>query len=302
MTFFSFDRAGPSLDLVPLAARRALDLAGFKLSLAGWRTLPLVLRRELVQLGTETRVPRERVQQIVSGATPPPEPISPAPEPSAEVPPSEVVAAYGAIGRVTPAIWAQLAPLARYALAKLAAGDDRERLEAAYRELVGYSQVSTHLGPSGGVQMVNVGAKTETLRRAEAESTVRMSAVAFELLANNAVPKGDVLGTARVAGIMAAKKTSELIPLCHALALTHVGVELQLDSEAHAVHIVATVETWGKTGVEMEALVAASHAALTIYDMLKASDRAMEIGPTRLVRKSGGASGDFVNATSVRNS
>ena len=121
-----------------------------------------------------------------------------------------------------------------------------------------------------------------------------MNRDAFALLANNAVPKGDVLATARIAGIMAAKRTSDLIPLCHALALTHVAVELRLDAATQSVHISTTVETHGKTGVEMEALVAATHAALTVYDMLKGIDRAMTMGPTRLLTKSGGASGAFV--------
>jgi cyclic pyranopterin phosphate synthase len=175
-----------------------------------------------------------------------------------------------------------------------------ERAAAAYAEIVGHSQVSTHIAPQGGVRMVDIAAKAETRRRAEAESRVSMSEAAFALLAANAVPKGDVLGSARLAGIMAAKRTSELIPLCHLLALTHVGVELTLEPERRSVHVLARAETVGKTGVEMEALVAASIAALTIYDMLKAVDRSMSIGPTRLVSKSGGASGDFSNDTPVR--
>ena len=141
--------------------------------------------------------------------------------------------------------------------------------------------------------MVNVGAKAVTERRAQAESRVSMNRDAFALLANNAVPKGDVLATARVAAIMAAKRTSELIPLCHALPLTHIAVDLRLEPASQSVSISAVVETQGKTGVEMEALVAATHAALTVYDMLKGVDRAMTIGPTRLVAKSGGASGSF---------
>jgi molybdenum cofactor biosynthesis protein MoaC len=300
VTLYSFDRAGPSLELVPLAARRALDRAGCKLPLAGWRGLPLILRRELVSLGGEAQVPVERVQQIVAGATPSGEPVAPLPELSAEAPSPEVVEVYRPHGRLSAAIWSQLTPLARYALAKVASTHDGERAEAAYKEIVGHSQVSTHLTARGEVQMVNVAEKPVTRRRAEAESRVEMSAAAFELLASNSAPKGDVLGTARLAGIMAAKKTSDLIPLCHPLALTHVAVELSLEPSQHLVHVRATVETQGKTGVEMEALVAASAAALTIYDMLKASDRAMSIGPTRLVHKSGGASGDYTNATPVR--
>jgi cyclic pyranopterin phosphate synthase len=120
-----------------------------------------------------------------------------------------------------------------------------------------------------------------------------MNAGAFDRLSRAEAPKGDVLGTARLAGIMAAKKTSEIVPLCHPVALTHLSVEVALDREVRRVVITATAEAHDRTGVEMEALVAASAAALTVYDMLKAFDRAMEIGPTRLVAKSGGRSGDY---------
>jgi cyclic pyranopterin phosphate synthase len=207
------------------------------------------------------------------------------------------VAVYAAYGRLSPAIWTSLSDLDRYALNKVSRRADPERLEGAYAEIIGHTEVSTHVRARGGVQMVNVGVKAVTRRRAEAESRVSMNREAFALLELNAVPKGDVLATARIAAIMAAKRTSELIPLCHALALTHVAVELELDAKTRAVNIVASVETFGKTGVEMEALVAASHAALTIYDMLKGIDRGMSIGPTRLLSKSGGASGDFAAAS-----
>ena len=120
-----------------------------------------------------------------------------------------------------------------------------------------------------------------------------MSAAARRLIRAGAVKKGDPLQAARLAGIMAAKRTSELIPLCHSLPLTQLSVELTLDEESSAVAIQVSVRTEAKTGVEMEALVAASVAALTVYDMLKAVDRSMIIGPTRLLAKSGGASGDF---------
>ena len=141
--------------------------------------------------------------------------------------------------------------------------------------------------------MVDVAEKAPTHRRAVAESTVTMSAAAFERLRAADVAKGDVLGTARLAGIMGAKRTSELIPLCHPVALSKVTVDLELDDAARAVHIVAVAEAIDRTGVEMEALVAASVAGLTVYDMLKGVDRAMVIGPTVLVEKSGGRSGAF---------
>ncbi len=138
--------------------------------------------------------------------------------------------------------------------------------------------------------MVDVGAKEITARRAVARARVQMSATTFALLSSGNTPKGDVLATARIAGIQAAKRTSELIPLCHVVALTH--VELALGLDAGTVTIDATVEARDRTGVEMEALVAASTAALTIYDMLKATDRNMSFD-VHLISKSGGRSGDW---------
>jgi len=143
--------------------------------------------------------------------------------------------------------------------------------------------------------MVDVGAKDDTLREAVARGEVRMRPETLQRLAAGDMPKGDVLATARIAGIMAAKRAPDLIPLCHPLLLTHVAVDARLDVATSTVQIEATVRTVGKTGVEMEALTAVSVAALTIYDMCKAIDREMQIGAIRLVRKSGGRSGDFAN-------
>ncbi|HKO49412.1 MAG TPA: cyclic pyranopterin monophosphate synthase MoaC [Polyangiaceae bacterium] len=158
---------------------------------------------------------------------------------------------------------------------------------------MGHSALSTHLAPAGGARMVDVSQKTASHRHALAESRISMSADAFARVKTATVPKGDVLGTARLAGIMAAKRTAELIPLCHPLSLTKLELTLELDDAASAIAVRATVEAFDRTGVEMEALTAVSVAALTVYDMLKGIDRAMEIGPTRLVTKSGGRSGDF---------
>lgn len=291
---YAFDVDGERLDQLPLAARRALDHAGWKLSLAGWNSLSLSRRRGLAELGSVSPVNVAEVTRLVQGTTPPPILSDLHADPPRLQPPAVVVQAFAEQGRISQAVWSSLADVDRYALEKVAARGNPERLAGAFAEIVGHTQVSTHVRPSGGVQMVNVGDKPVTRRRAQAESRVSMNREAFALLQNNAVPKGDVLATARVAAIMAAKRTSELIPLCHAIALTHVGVELRLDAQARAVEIRTSVETVGKTGVEMEALVAASHAALTVYDMLKAIDRGMHIGPTRLLEKSGGASGDFV--------
>jgi cyclic pyranopterin monophosphate synthase len=151
----------------------------------------------------------------------------------------------------------------------------------------------THLDESGRARMVDVGAKPATERRAVARATVRVSTkTASRVLAGDA-PKGDVLGVARIAGIQAAKRTSELIPLCHPLALTFVGVEASIDTEAGAISLTAEARTTGPTGVEMEAMTAASVAALTVYDMVKGIERGAEIAEVVLVEKSGGRSGQW---------
>jgi cyclic pyranopterin phosphate synthase len=151
----------------------------------------------------------------------------------------------------------------------------------------------THLDDQGQAHMVDAGAKDETEREAVAAGRVRMSRETLASLRAGNLPKGDVLGTARVAGIMAAKRTSDLIPLCHPLLLTHVGVEFLFDEETPAVEITATVRCRGRTGVEMEALTATSVAALTIYDMAKAVERGMVIEGIRLLEKRGGKSGEW---------
>lgn len=149
----------------------------------------------------------------------------------------------------------------------------------------------THIGEDGAARMVDVSAKAETLREATAKGRVAMQPATLALVRDGAVKKGDVLAVARIAGIMAAKRAAELIPLCHILLLEAVTVAFELEDEA--VEITASVRATGRTGVEMEALTAVSVTALTIYDMLKAVDRGMCIEAVRLVQKSGGASGDF---------
>jgi cyclic pyranopterin phosphate synthase len=151
----------------------------------------------------------------------------------------------------------------------------------------------SHLGPDGAARMIDVGGKEVTRREATAEGRVRMSAEAFVLVRPNQVVKGDVLAVARLAGIQGAKRTAELIPLCHPLALDRVDVTLTLDEALPGVRVVATVATEGRTGVEMEALTAVSIACLTVYDMVKSADRAMTLEAVRLVHKSGGRSGDY---------
>ena len=151
----------------------------------------------------------------------------------------------------------------------------------------------THFDSSGAAWMVDVTDKSETVREAKAGGSIFMSPECFEMVKSGSAAKGDVLGAARIAGIMGAKRTSELIPLCHILNLTKLTVDFELIEDNSEIRAFCTAKTTGKTGVEMEALTGVSVALLTIYDMLKAIDRAMEIGGIRLVKKSGGKSGDF---------
>ena len=152
----------------------------------------------------------------------------------------------------------------------------------------------THFDESGNARMVDVSAKAETTRQAVAAGTITMSAEAYGMVRQGTVKKGDVLGVARIAGIMAAKKVDQLIPLCHPLAITAADIAFTFDDGRCAIEVEATVSMAGRTGVEMEALTAVSVATLTIYDMCKAVDKTMVISDIRLLRKSGGKSGLFV--------
>lgn len=151
----------------------------------------------------------------------------------------------------------------------------------------------THVDATGEARMVDVASKPDTRREATAAGTIRMTHAAFAAIRDNAIAKGDVIGVARVAGIMAAKRTADLVPLCHPIALARVDVQLVLDESLPGVRAEATAVATGKTGVEMEAIVAVTVALTTIYDMAKSVDRAMVIGDIRLLRKSGGKSGDY---------
>jgi len=153
----------------------------------------------------------------------------------------------------------------------------------------------THIDASGQATMVDVSNKEETDRLATANGIVQMSPETMRLISENKVAKGDVLSVARIAGIMAAKKTADLIPLCHPLGLSSLTIEFRLHSDTSSIEIEATAKVRGTTGVEMEALTAVSVAALTIYDMCKAADRGMRITDIRLVHKSGGKSGVWTN-------
>jgi cyclic pyranopterin monophosphate synthase len=151
----------------------------------------------------------------------------------------------------------------------------------------------THVAESGEARMVDVSAKAETRRVARAGGMIRMRAATLAAILNAQVKKGDVLGTARIAGIMAAKKTADLIPLCHPLMLDDIQIDLTADESIPGLKVEATVKTMGRTGVEMEALTAVSVALLTVYDMAKALDRGMQISDISLLAKSGGLGGDY---------
>ena len=151
----------------------------------------------------------------------------------------------------------------------------------------------THIDASGAAHMVDVGGKSGTVREARAEARVRMAPGTLHLIESGGHKKGDVIAVARIAGIQAAKRCAELIPLCHPLLLTGIDVDITLDADSNCVHITTACRLTGQTGVEMEALTAASVAALTIYDMCKAVDRGMVIEGVRLLHKSGGRSGEW---------
>ena len=151
----------------------------------------------------------------------------------------------------------------------------------------------THIDEAGSANMVDVAEKARTTRIAVAESYVKMQQSTLDLIVSGNAKKGDVISIARIAGIMAAKKTHDLIPLCHPLALTKASIDIEIAKDLPGLRIEAVAKVTGQTGVEMEALTAASVAALTVYDMAKAVDRGMEIGLTRLIKKSGGQSGDW---------
>ena len=151
----------------------------------------------------------------------------------------------------------------------------------------------THFNQAGEAHMVDIAAKAETARRAVAAGRIVMQGQTLELIQQGKHKKGDVLGVARIAGIMATKRTADLVPMCHPLALTHVSVEFETDEAGAAIECTVTAETTGKTGVEMEALTGVQVALLTIYDMCKAVDRGMVISDVRLLEKSGGKSGHW---------
>ncbi len=293
---YAFEAIGDSLDLVPLAARRALDAARARVSLDGWRRCAPAARRVLVALGASETVEAEAVHRALAEAQVASSEAPAFAEPSADSVPEELQS------WVPPLPWRGLSPLDRYALLKVARGKHPE--DVLPRACAEIAPLSTHVTTRGEAHMVDVGAKQVTARRAVARGHVSMQAATVARLQSGDVAKGDVLATARIAGIQAAKRTSELIPLCHAIALTRVTIELAVlvggdAPEGCGVAIEAVAEAVDRTGVEMEALTAASVAALTVYDMLKSTDRAMRI-TLELAEKSGGKTGHWLRSPTAR--
>jgi cyclic pyranopterin phosphate synthase len=294
---YRFDDADHPLSLVPTAARRALDLAGIKLSLEGWRSLGRPDRMALVTAGAAPVIDIDLVRTVVVRASPAAEAIAPQQDPDPVAPPGQLLEALRVGQDLSAETWASLSPLDRYALSKVGRRGPSERLDRAYEEIV--KGCLSHLTSSGEARMVAIGAKPVSARRAVASARILMKPETHAVLVAGNSPKGDVLAAARIAGIQAAKRTWELIPLCHPIALTavdlvinHEGATQEGGSRA-SVLVRATVQALDRTGVEMEALVAASTAALTIYDMLKSIDRWMTIADIKLEEKSGGRSGEL---------
>jgi cyclic pyranopterin phosphate synthase len=295
---FAFEEPNPGLELLPLAARRALDVAGIALSLEAWRAFSVAERRALIAAGVADAVSVAAVERIALRVRPSPDRIAPRVEPL-ELP-AELALAVGPRRVELERAWFAFTPLERYALWKVTDSKKADpavraaRIERACAELLQTRAGRlTHLTAEGDAHMVDVAEKAPTLRRGVARAFLRMQPATLAALVEGRTPKGDVLAVARIAGIQAAKRTPELIPLCHAVHLTGVEVALETRQDPPGVEVTATAKAFDRTGVEMEALVAASTAALTLYDMLKAIDRGMTVTDLELVAKSGGRSGDF---------
>jgi cyclic pyranopterin phosphate synthase len=353
------------LEFIPIAARRALDHAGLRLSLESWRSLTPEERSQIAELGSADVVDTTRVSLVALRAQPLAQRIDPVSDPDLLSPPEDLVRSLDPTRVLDPRRWSRLRALDRYALLfvhrRAVARSDPSLVQAAYDDVFGFPRSPvptsqrgltsippvagsssspsdeprtratrqpafglgprrpsgafeapapsrrtpapaqptssaarnelTHVDRQGAVRMVDVAAKPTTHRRATARATVLMRPETAARMHDT--PKGSVLAAARIAGIQAAKKTSELIPLCHQVPLTSVSVDVDVDVENGVVFITTAAEATHRTGVEMEALVAASIAGLTIYDMLKAIDRDIAITDVQLVEKDGGASGPY---------
>jgi molybdopterin synthase catalytic subunit len=285
---FAFERIDDALEYMPLAARRVLDVLGWKLSLEGWLSLAPAQRAAVVRAGAEPTTD-PAAAAIVGEAAPAASRVTPQADPDASSVPEHLRVALAALVPARPIEsdrWGALRPLDRYALIKCA--NRPEKLSLAYDEIVGLPL--THMTRDGRAVMVDVGSKAETHRRAVASARVSATRAAIDAIAAGALPKGDAFAAARIAGIMAAKRTAELVPLCHPVRTTRAAVDFEV--LAGEIRVRATVEAVDRTGVEMEAMVAASVAALTLYDMIKSADRWATIESLRLDCKSGGKSGE----------
>ena len=380
---YVFEGLLPDLESPPIAARRALDQSGLRLSVEGWRSLPLEDRQRLTLAGMPDRVDTEQVAGLLRRAVPPPQRISTVADPDASAPPEALAKALEPTRAIDPRRWARLRGVDRYALAHtyrravarsafsilgeafdavLAAAappavqstplppsagyqpagwyssmpeprevgrggylppppgqeggraytpqppqaqETYERSHAYEGQVRGFAThpppagaLSNHLNEAGEVHMVDVARKPKTERRAVARGTVRMRPETLARLVSREAPKGEVLATARIAAVMAAKRTHEIIPLCHQVALTHLDVIIEIDVPNSAVHVTSVADAYDRTGCEMEAMVSVSTACLTIYDMLKGIDRDIVIGDVKLLEKSGGRSGLYKRAES----
>lgn len=285
---YAFESETRAQGWLPLAARRALDRAGEKLSLEGWRSLDDRNQRALAQAGLLDDVPTAIVHAIAASAVPPPRVIEPVEDPIE--PPGALRETLGPARPLTEESWRALRALDRYAFRHLLKPSHHDALRALYDERLGAPRL-THLDERGEARMVGVGDKPTTRRRAVASARVRVAPRTLALITAEGTPKGDVFGVARVAAIQAAKRTPELIPLCHGVALSRVEVQFHTPPGSDEIEISAAAEAVDRTGVEMEAMVAASVAALTLYDMLKGIERGITIGPVQLESKEGGRSG-----------
>jgi cyclic pyranopterin phosphate synthase len=293
LVIYDFEGLDDSLPYVPVAARRLLDVTGRKLSLAGWLSLGAEARWQLARAGAGERVQVEAVA-VLDAAVPSATSAPAIPDPSAVWPPAELVNALGPARPLDEARWQGLSALDRYALVKSAGKP--EKLARAYDEILRAVSFS-HLTVAGAAHMVNVGGKDTSLRRAVASACVNTTPEVVQAVVGGRAAKGDVLGAARVAGILAAKRTPELIPLCHPVQTTQATVDFQLDPARGRIRVTATIEAIDRTGVEMEAMVAAAIASLTVYDMIKSADRWATIAAVQLEAKSGGKSGDVTRPT-----
>jgi cyclic pyranopterin phosphate synthase len=286
----ALDEADETLQLLPYAARRALDREGWTISLDGWKSLTRDVRERIALAGTNPNV--GSLDPLLGYDGSPAKRAEAWCEPGIESLPEWLLVALP--GPLSHARWASLSLLDRYILAKRAKKGDEARIAEAYRVIVeGTAGRPTHVDEHGDARMVSIAEKDVTERRAVASARIRMKAATQKAIRELSTKKGDVLATAKIAGIMAAKKTHELIPLCHQIALTHVNVTFDFDGDEGIV-VRAVAEATDRTGVEMEAMTAASTAALTIYDMVKSIDRWMTIEAVQLEEKSGGRSGSLV--------